>query len=283
MISVKAHAKINLALNVKEKREDNYHDIDMVMLPLELHDRIDFDFLSSDVGTVITSDDLSLPSDESNLTFKAFRIVKDHFHIQKKFRIHVHKKIPLCAGLGGGSADAAAVIKTILQMMKIYPSKEELIAIGKEVGADVPFALFNQPARCRGIGEQLEFFSIKEHYNCLIIKPQMGVQTKEAYTLFDQMEQEQKSDIDRLIQGLEKGNETWIKEEMINQLEKPAIQLIPEIGKIKNQLIQDGFPLSLMSGSGSSIFALSTNLKALQNEMLKFDSQKVYMKLTNIL
>ena len=283
MISVKAYAKINIALNVNNKRDDGYHDVDMIMLPLELHDRIDFDFLPEDVGTVITSDDLTLANDESNLAIKAYRVIKEKFNIKRKFRIHIHKRIPISAGLGGGSADAAAVIRTMLQMLKINVSKEEMIAIAKEVGADVPFALFNQPARCKGVGEDLEFFRLKDKYHCLIIKPNQGVQTKDAYDTFDQLPSDRKANIDLLLEGLKSGDEKIIKQESFNCLEKAAIQLVPDIGVIKEKLIQDGFPIVMMTGSGSSVFTLSKDYKALVNESRRFNEDDNYIAITTIL
>ena len=283
MISVKAYAKINLSLNVLNKREDGYHDIDTIMLPLELHDRIDFDFLPQDVGTLITSSDLNLPNDESNLAIKAYRLIKEKFNIKKKFRIHIHKKIPLSAGLGGGSSDAALVIRTILQMMKIHISNEELIELAKLVGADVPFALFSKPARCKGIGGDLEFFQLKDKYHCLIIKPEHGVETKKAYATFDEIGDKKLTDIDSLKEGLILGNEGIIINNLFNGLEEPAIKLVPEIGVIKQKIIEDGFPLTLMTGSGSSIFVLSKDYKALLKESYKFDSEKYYIQLTSIL
>lgn len=283
MISVKAHAKINLGLNVLHKREDGYHEVDMIMLPLELHDRLDFDFLPPDVGTLITSDDLNLPNDESNLAIKAYRVLKEKFNIKKKFRIHIHKKIPLSAGLGGGSADAALVIKTILAMMKISLSQEELIELSKSVGADVPFALFNRPARCEGIGGDLQFFDMKDKYNCLIIKPERGVETKKAYELYDELNENKITNIDELKKGLILGKEDIIKNNLFNGLENAAMKLVPEIKAIKDKLLEDGFPLTLMSGSGSSIFVLSKDYKALLNESYKFDSEKNYIKLTTTL
>ncbi len=281
MIMVKAHAKINVALNVHEKKENGYHNVDMVMLPLELHDRIEFEFLPSDYDTVITCDDCSIPCDESNLIVKAFNVLSSHFNINKKFRIHAHKIIPLSAGLGGGSADAAVVINTILKMMKIKVSEEELISIAKEVGADVPYCLFNKPARCKGIGEDLEFINVKEKYNVLIIKPKQGISTKEAYNAYDKLEKKEFSNIEELIKGLEGGNEELISKNMVNGLEKASASILKEIEIVKNKLIEDGFNMVLMSGSGSSIFVLSKKVKALQLEALKFDLSKYYVKLTS--
>lgn len=283
MIMVKAHAKINLALNVLEKLENGYHNVDMVILPLELHDRIEFDYLPSDYDDIITCDDTSIPCDESNLTIKAFNLLKSRYKFKKKYRIHTHKIIPISAGLGGGSADAAAILNTIIKLEKIKISDEELIAIAKQVGADVPYCLFNKPSRCKGIGEELETIKVKYKYNVLLIKPKKGISTKEAYRLYDEMGDKEYSDIPLLLQGLETGDEAIVSENLKNGLEKPSMNVLNDISEIKNKLLQDGFTMVLMSGSGSSVFVLSRNLKALQNEALKFDLSNYYVKLTSTL
>lgn len=283
MLMVKAYAKVNVALNVNEKLENGYHDIDTVILPLELHDRIEFEVLPNGFDTMITSDDISLPTDESNLIYKAFKILKDQYKFNASFRIHAHKCIPISAGLAGGSADAAATLNTLIKMLKIKISKEELIELAKKVGSDVPYCLFNKPSRCKGIGENLEHIKVKNKYYVLLIKPKQGMSTAEAYKNYDALENKEYSNIDLLLEGLAKGKDDIVAQEMKNGLEKPTIQAVKEIEFIKNKLIEDGFAMSMMSGSGSTVFAMSTSLKQIQKEAAKFDSKKYYVKITNVL
>lgn len=284
MIMVKAHAKINIALNIEvEKMANGYHNIDSVMLPLELHDRIEFEFLPAYFDTMITCDDVSIPTDESNLIVKAFNVMKERFGFKQNFRIHVHKIIPISAGLGGGSADAAAVINTLLKMLKIKVSNEELIEIAKKVGADVPYCLFNKASRCKGIGEKLEPIALKDKYHVLLIKPKVGMSTADAYKKYDETEEKEFSNVDVLVQALKDGNEEIIAQEMKNGLEKPTMNEIKEVKEIKEQLIKDGFKMTMMSGSGSTVFALSKSLKDLHKESLKFEGKGHYIKITNIL
>lgn len=280
---VKAYAKINVALNVYERKEDGYHNLDMVMLPIELHDRIEFEFLPDHFDTLITCDDETVAMNENNLMTRAYNVLLNHYHFKQKFRIHCHKVIPISAGLGGGSSNAAAVIITILKMLKIKPSYEELISLAKEVGADVPFCLFNKPCRVRGIGEQLDEIKIKNHYYVLLIKPKQGISTRDAYEKFDTLQNVEYSNIEELIHGLKIGDDELIAKNMKNGLEQAGVLLLNDIKEIKNKLLNDGFPLTLMSGSGSSVFALSTSLKDLQNEAAKFDKNKYTIKLTSIL
>ena len=269
--SVKAYAKINLALNVYDRKEDGYHNIDMVTIPLDLHDIIELELLPKGYESYITSDDDSLPTDESNLSNKAFRKMKEKFHIDKNVLIHIYKRIPMCAGLGGGSADAAAVINATLKAIKLKPSQDDLISLASSIGADVSFCLYNKPARCRGIGEKLDFITLKRRYHVLLIKPNEGVSTALAYQTFDELETKpQLSNIERLIEGLKIGDEKIIAGEMKNSLQECAIKIVPEIKNIIDTLKKDGFPLTMMSGSGSTVFCMSLNHHAILEEYKKF-------------
>lgn len=269
--SVKAYAKINLALNVYDRKEDGYHNIDMVTIPLDLHDIIELELLPKGYESYITSDDDSLPTDESNLSNKAFRKMKEKFHIDKNVLIHIYKRIPMCAGLGGGSADAAAVINATLKAIKLKPSQDDLISLASSIGADVSFCLYNKPARCRGIGEKLDFITLKKRYHVLLIKPNEGVSTALAYQTFDELETKpQLSNIERLIEGLKIGDEKIIAGEMKNSLQECAIKIVPEIKNIIDTLRKDGFPLTMMSGSGSTVFCMSLNHHAILEEYKKF-------------
>lgn len=268
--SVKAYAKINLALNVYDRKEDGYHNIDMITVPLDLHDIIELELLPKGYESYITSDDDSLPTDESNLSNKAFRKMKDKFNIDKNVLIHIYKRIPMCAGLGGGSADAAAVINATLKAIKLKPSQEDLISLASSIGGDVSFCLYNKPARCRGIGEKLDFITLKKKYHVLLVKPNEGVSTALAYQTFDELEvKPQLSNIERLIEGLKIGDEKIIAEEMKNGLQECAIKLVPEIKNIIDTLKKDGFPLTMMSGSGSTVFCMSLDHHAILEEYKK--------------
>lgn len=283
MLMVKAHAKINVALSVNEKKENGYHEVDMVMVPLELHDRVEIEILPDGYDTYITTDDICIPTDESNLAIKAFMVLKKHFNFKQSFRIHIHKIIPVQAGLGGGSSDAAVVIKTVIKLLKLKVEQEELIKIAKEVGSDVPFFLFNKPARARGEGEQLEFIPIKKTYSCLLIKPKVGVSTALCYKEYDLDPSTNHPNIEKIIEGFKNDDLNLLKEEMKNDLEKPAFKLAPEIQEVKNKLITEGLDMVLMSGSGAAVFALSTNVKKLQSVSKKFNPKEYFVRVTEII
>ena len=282
--SIKAYAKINLALNVYDKRDDGYHNIDMVAIPLALHDIIELETLPRGYETFITSDDASLPTDESNLTFIALNRLREHYQIKQNFMMHIYKRIPMNAGLGGGRANAAAVMNVLLKLIKEKPSYEKLIQIARSTGGDVAFCLFNKPARCKGIGEELEFIKVKKKYYILLIKPMEGVSTARAFNDYDNLDPKpEKSNIARLVEALEKGDDEVIAQEMKNGLQESAAKLVPEIVTLVNKLKEDGFPLSMMSGSGSTVFAMSTDKKKILEESKKFDKEKYQIIITSTL
>lgn len=279
---VKSYAKINLALNVVDKREDGYHDLDMVMAPIDLHDAIEISVLPNTFETYITCDDFSLEVNEYNLCSIAVRKIKEKYNIDKSFRIHIHKNIPIGAGLGGGSSNAAAVINAIKNLLKLNMTEQEEIELAKSIGADVPFFLNSLPARVEGIGEKLTPIKIKKQYYVLLVKPTKGIITKEAYRTYDEVGSDHHADVDKLVESLINGEESLINY-MGNDLEKASIKLLPIIREVKELLIMDGLENVLMSGSGSSVFAISTNKLELEKEYKKLDKLGYDVYLSKVL
>ena len=183
----KANAKINLGFNVLSKKDDGYHLIDSIYLPLTLHDSIEIQIIPGANDTYVTCDSfVSIPS-TYNLAHIAISKARDIFHFKEQFRINIHKAIPMGAGLGGGSSDAAACLKAIFKMLNIHPSKEELRSLALSVGADVVyFLLLDEPARVDGVGERLRPIDIKKDYYCLLVKPDESLSTKEVYEKSDE-------------------------------------------------------------------------------------------------
>jgi len=270
MITIKAYAKINLALNVLDKREDNYHNIDIVTLPIDLHDIIELELYPKKYGTHLTCDNASIICDESNLVYKAYRLMKQKFNFDSGARIKIYKNIPIEAGLGGGSADAAAIINGLIKLKKLNISDEELINLGMEIGSDVPFCLFNKPARMQGKGEKLTFLDVKKDWYVLLIQPNEGLSTKGIYKIADTLPKDIPN-IPNLIDGLQSNVDTLIEENMKNGLQNAAISVLPEIQSIIDKLKSLGLNKVLMSGSGSSIFALDDNEKKIKNIAKMFD------------
>lgn len=265
MLMMKAYAKINLGLNIIDKdKKDSYHTVDMINLPIELHDRIEIEMLPYGFDTLITSDDRELPTDEKNIVYKVEKALREKYNYQEKFRIHIHKSIPVGAGLGGGSADGAAVLIGLNKLLKLKLSTAELCEIGMKIGSDIPFSIRNTPMRVQGKGNILTPVKMKKSYNILILSPKKGLSTKEVYIKYDEVGASPSSNIEGLIEALATDNEKLMHESLGNQLEKAAIEIYPELIQIKQSMENEGLKPSMMTGSGSTLFYISNNLKLMR-------------------
>lgn len=271
---IKAFAKINLAIDVKKKDENGYHDIDMVTLPITLHDVLEMEQLISRHGIFITSDDPSLICDEGNLAFKALKAMEDNFSFSKGYRIQIYKRIPMNAGLGGGSADAAGIIRAICKLYNMDAHDPKIIKVARSIGSDVPLCLLNKPARVLGTGENIIPLDSKLDYHVIIIKPHKGLSTKDVYEKYDTIPEEEREhpDISALIEAIKIGDEQKMFENMKNGLYKPASLLCPVISGILNDFKKMGFPLYSMTGSGNACFALSKDLEQIEKAKNYFTS-----------
>ena len=186
-MNIKAFAKINLALKVLNQRDDGYHNIESILLPLEMHDVIEIKIDNLAADDFVTCDDFCLKTVKYNLCHKVIDEARKKRGFTKKLRISIHKNIFIQAGLGGGSADAAATLIGIIKLFKINPTKEELIDLSIKIGSDVPWSLFSQPAIIEQKGEKIDFINFKQQYHCLLVKPSIGLSTKEVFDKFDEM------------------------------------------------------------------------------------------------
>ena len=267
---VKAFAKINVYLDVLGKREDGYHELDMVMLPIELHDSIEFSRCPDEYDTFITCDHVELTKSKYNLISKTYKLMKERYNLKGSFKITVHKEIPISAGLGGGSSNAAATIHALNSIYKLKLSMEEMCELGKEIVCDVPFCLLNKPARVKGVGELITPIKLKHQYDVIIIKPDEGLSTQRVFELSDSMTLDH-GDGDKVEKAITEGDDAELAKVMFNALEKPAIQTVNEVQKVKDMMKNDGFDMVLMSGSGSSVYALTTNHKLAHQLFKKYD------------
>lgn len=262
MLMTKAYAKINLGLNVLGKDEiDSYHFLDMVCVPIDLHDRIEIEVLPFGFDTLITADDREVPTDETNIVARVERALKEKCNYNTKFRIHIHKKIPMGAGLGGGSADGASVLLGINKILKLKLSLEELCEIGQSVGSDIPFCLRNISARVEEKGNKIKPIKNKSHFEVLILFPKKSLSTKEVYQKYDQVGSSSQADIEGIIEALGSDDQNKLFDSMANQLEEAAKALYPQLEDCKKVLLNEGFEKVFMTGSGSAIFTLSKNKK----------------------
>lgn len=261
----KAYAKINLSLNVKSKRDDGYHDLESIMLPIELHDTIDISIDKTQRDDFVVCDDFSIKITKYNLVHKIIEAARKEFGFTEKFSVNIHKNIFLQAGLGGGSADAGAVLRAVLKLLKIKATKEQLIKLSIDIGSDVPWAVFSRPAILTKKGEVLEFLDHVAPFYILLVKPVEGLSTLDVFSAADSMEDDLiHGDIKKVLEAYLNNDLDELEKNIFNTLEKPAINLLPEIQKVINDLRDDGFRCVMMSGAGSCVFGFTTSKKILK-------------------
>lgn len=251
---IQAYAKINLSLDITNKRENSYHDIDTVMQRVSLCDNVEI--TKNKLGTIdLSCSKLSLPTDVHNIAFKAAVAFFEHFKIQDTgINIHIVKNIPVEAGLGGGSADAAAVLLGLVDIFKVKTNLKELVSIAKKIGADVPFCLLKGAKRCKGIGEIMTDVPHLPKCTILICKPPVGVSTKYAYEISDKYENDNFFGTGQLVLALRTGNLHKICENISNRFDD--VLVIPEVTIIKALMCSGGALTASMSGSGSAVFGI---------------------------
>ena len=278
---VRSPAKINICLNVVGKRDDGYHLLDMVILPLALHDSMLFTEIKTDSDNFVTIDDYSLGRIQYNLVTSAIESLKKIKQFHNSFRVSIHKNIPMQSGLGGGSSNAAYTMTALNKYLKLNLTNEEMILEGKKLGADIPFFIMGKPARCRGIGEQLDFVNVKNDYHVLLVKPEAGCSTKGVYEVSDTMDLPT-GNVEKVIEALETGDDDLLAASIFNALEGPAISLVPEIASIKQEMFDAGLKIVQMTGSGSAVFALSTD-KALIKKVAKQFEDRYLTEITKVI
>ena len=271
-LHIRSFAKINISLNITKKREDGFHELDSVMLPISLHDSLVITKVAPTSDNFVTVDDFSIGTFSYNLATLSIEKLQSIYHFEDKFRILIHKVIPIQAGLGGGSSNAAFTMKAVNSLLKLGATDEELIEIGKTLGCDIPFFIKCKPARVQGVGEVLTPISIKNNYYVLLVKPELGCSTKEVYALSDTMDLKT-ANIENVIKALEEGNDDLLAENISNALQDPAIKLVPNIQAIIDELKENGLKMVQVTGSGSAVFALSTNKKELKNVFKKLEDR----------
>lgn len=279
-MKIRAYAKVNLALDVVRKREDGYHELDMIMAPITLHDLIYIHRIEE--GIVIESNNTKIPTDERNIMYKVAKILIERYNIPYGVKMFIYKHIPTQAGLAGGSADGAAVLKAMNQMFHLNLSLEQLAEIGKEVGADIPFCIYEQMALVRGIGEKLEF--IDNELNCylLLVKPKKGVSTQKSFGMLN-LKTAVHPDIMSMKEGIENNDFDQVVASLGNTLEAPSIDMVKDIAHIKREMLELGFSGTLMSGSGSCVFGLTLDKDILDRGYAYFKNKYKFVRITEIL
>lgn len=270
MVSVYSNAKINIGLNILGKYSNGYHKLDMIMLPISLSDRMDIEFKGKKGKLKIKCNIDSIPTNESNIIYKVYNKFYEITRLEKEeIEIYLEKKIPSQAGLGGGSSNGAFFLKELNKYYKHILSEEEMIELSKNIGADIPFFIKNTPCRVQGIGEEL--IEIKNNLQCkiLLIKPNFGVSTKEAYKLYNKLENPKKADIQTLIESLKNNKLNDINQYNENVLEQSLLEQNKDIINFREKINCIKKYTFSMSGSGSCYYLLLPNDKNICIKELK--------------
>ncbi|MFD2730006.1 4-(cytidine 5'-diphospho)-2-C-methyl-D-erythritol kinase [Enterococcus camelliae] len=250
----KAPAKINLGLDVLYKREDGYHELEMVMASVDLADRLTFERLDEN-KIIIESNKAFLPLDKRNNVYQAAEKLKRRYNIKEGVKITLDKAIPVSAGLGGGSSDCAATLRGLNRLWSLDLAIEELTQIGIEVGTDVPFCLYGTTAHILGKGEIVHQLPTMPACWVVLVKPKISVSTRK---IFQQVELDQlhHPDMEALKQAIVMNDYQKMIQAMGNSLESTTIPRYPIVQQIKDRMMKYGADIALMSGSGPTVFAL---------------------------
>lgn len=254
-ISVKALAKINLGLDVIRKRPDGYHEVRMIMQTVHLYDQIVIQ-KTKEPGIIIESNLSFLPMDKSNLAYQAAKLLQDECRIKEGVAVHLKKRIPVAAGMAGGSTDAAAVLYGMNELFGLGFKRKKLMELGVQIGADVPYCLMRGTALAEGIGEKLKSLPPMPKCPVLIAKPNIGVSTKFVFENLRLDEHAVHPDISAQIAAIRRGDLKAVAECMGNILESVTVPRYPVIDEIKRCMTSNGALSAMMSGSGPTVFGL---------------------------
>ena len=249
-------AKINLGLNVVERRPDGYHNLQTVFYPVPISDALEVTTMDPQFPSPYDCDlkvtNISIEGNEQrNLVVRAYQLLKQDFPLLPRLHAHLHKCIPTQAGMGGGSSDCAFMIRRLNEQFHLELTDQQMIDYAARLGADCAFFILSRPAYAEGIGEQLQPVALDlSNYWIAVVRPDIPVPTKEAFSLIHPHYPE-KNCRDVIMQPIK----TW-RHDLVNDFEQSVFALHPEIGAIKERLYELGAVYAAMSGSGSSVYGL---------------------------
>ena len=270
--SLKSNAKINIGLNVTGVLPNGYHLLDMVMVPISLTDRLDGEIFDEEGELEITTNKPSIPTGKENILWKIYSKFYEMSGLpRKRIKLHLEKVIPHEAGLGGGSSNGAFFLKGLNSYHNNFFSLEELIEIGKSIGADIPFFIVNKPSRVKGIGEEIEVIENNLDRDIILIKPNFGVSTAKAYKNMYMLNNKVDADIDKIVCGLRDNDITLVEESIENHLEQGLLLEDSNIIEFRKRLSNIPNMKFFMSGSGSTYYTFVENgereVKAIKEQL----------------
>ncbi len=278
MITIEANAKINLSLDVLRRRENGYHDVELIFNEISLSDTISTE-LRDDGEIFLTCDDKTLPTDENNIAYRAAALFFKKAKISCGAQIDIKKRIPHGAGLAGGSADAAGVLKALNILTGEPFTQEELMEMGVTLGADVPFCIMGGCALAEGIGEILTPLPKLCKVTYVLAKPKESISTKWVYENLNLNVRPENLSVQAVAEGIRRGDLEMIFKNAGNIMESVTAKKVPVINDIKKCFMENGAEIALMSGSGTTTFGVFTDEKkaAIAAERVKKYTNEVYV------
>ena len=269
-IKINSYSKINLTLNILSRREDGYHEIETIMQSINLADQVII--TKEKEGIKIKCNHPEVPVNANSLAYRSAEKIINRYGIKKGVKIEIEKKIPLASGLAGGSANSATILIGINKLFSLNLSNEDLRGIGETLGMDVPFFIQNGTALAYQRGEKLTpLSSINPPLWMIILNPGFNISTNWAYNNLDlDSIKREKNNTKAMLKALKEGKSQEIAKNLFNSFESLIIKKYPEVGRIKNRLIEEGVLSALMSGSGPTVFGITQN---------KEEALKIYEKL----
>lgn len=274
----KAYAKINITLDILGKRNDGYHELEMIMQNVSLHDNITAE--KTDGEILVSSNSGIIPKGEKNIAYKAAEYMIKKYGIKGGVKIYIEKNIPVGAGLAGGSTDAAAAIKAVKSLYNLKLTEEEMEECASQIGSDVPFCINGKTSLATGRGTELKAISPMPKMYIVLAKPSFGVSTAFVYKNYKAENVEKRPNTKAVIEAIEKGDTKEIAKGLCNVLESVTAKKYDDIEKIKESLKAFGAENAIMSGSGPTVFGIfedkNTADKAAEKIIEKFKIKEVY-------
>jgi len=255
MVTVEANAKINLTLDILGKRPDGFHEVAMVMQSIGLHDTLTMEKTDGEIALSINVP--WLKADEKNLAWRAAELVRQEYGLTGGVRMELTKRIPIAAGLAGGSADAAAVLKGMNELYNLQMSEARLCELGARLGSDIPFCLMGGTMLATGRGEVLTRLADMPETWVVLAKPRISVSTAWAYQNYDEQGAEKHPDNEAIRKAIARGNRKAVAGLLCNVLESVTIKKYDVIADYKQMMLDKGAMASMMSGSGPTVFGLA--------------------------
>lgn len=279
-IKLKARAKINISLDVIGRRDNGYHDVEMIMQTINLYDKLLMRKQKKNHIRIQTNLPY-LPVDERNLVYKIIQYMKEKYDIVEGVYVDLYKMIPVAAGMAGGSSDAAQTIIGMNKLFQLGLSTQEMMDIGEQFGADIPYCIVQGTVLATGLGEQLTVIDPFPKVYVLIAKPRFSVSTPAVYKRYDDRVAQQHPDTPILLEAIQEQNIQKICRHLDNVLETVTIEMHPEIAKIKADMLMLGADGSLMSGSGPTVYGLFTDKKKAEQAKKTMRKEKNAVCLSN--